>query len=142
MPYPPLVTYATEAEYRAHYERLYCQGPVVTHDGISVRFRKEKFGHCFFESTHRNQTKDAFSRQRAERMDWIQAALQDAHADLLQGWDKARHRYDPTYRVALVQGNYAVVIQIANAKAANFVTAYVVDTPASLAKIKGSPKWR
>jgi len=50
MSYPPLLSYQTIGEYRAHFERVYCQGPIVTFDGIAVRFRKEDFDHAFFES--------------------------------------------------------------------------------------------
>lgn len=71
MAYPPLVCYRTVDEYRAHFERVYCQGTITTFDGIAVRFRKSRFDHCFYESTRRNQVKDAFSAQRAERIDWI-----------------------------------------------------------------------
>ena len=111
MPYPPLLNHNTAAEYRTHFENIYCRGPVTTFDGIDARFRKSQFDHCFFESTHRDGNKDAFSTQRAERMDWIKAALQDANADLYQEWDKKRRRYDSTRRVAVVQTNYVVKIR-------------------------------
>ena len=141
MAYPPLVSYGTAAEYRAHYERVYCQGAVTTFDGIGVRFRKGLFDHCFYESTRRNQVKDKFSNQRAERIDWIKAALQDANAELYVGWDGKRKRCDPSHRVALVVGDYVVVIRLSGNQTAQFVTAYVADSASTLAKIKGSPKW-
>jgi hypothetical protein len=65
MEYPPLVQYSTEAEYRSHYENVYCCGPITTFDGIKVRFRKEQFDHCFFESSKRDGSKDQFSLLRA-----------------------------------------------------------------------------
>jgi hypothetical protein len=139
--YPPLVCYTTADEYRSHYERVYCEGPIPTFDGIAVRFRKDRFDHCFYESTHRNQLKDAFSAQRAERIDWIKAALQDSNAELRIGWDAKKKRYDRSHRVALVVGDYVVVIRLSGNQTAQFVTAYVADSPATLAKIKGSPKW-
>ncbi|MFH1968769.1 MAG: hypothetical protein ABIJ53_00455 [Verrucomicrobiota bacterium] len=141
MAYLPLVCNGTEAEYRAHYERVYCRGAVSTFDGIAVRFRKNRFAHCFYESTLRNQVKDAFSAQRAERIDWIKAALQDPNADLHVGWDGKKKRYDRSHRVALVVGDYVVVIRMSGNQTAQFVTAYVADSPSTLAKIKGSPKW-
>jgi hypothetical protein len=139
--YPPPVCYETVAEYRAHYERVYCQGTISTFDGIAVRFRKNRFAHCFYESTGRNQVKDAFSILRAERIDWIKAALQDANAELHVGWDGKKKRYDRGHRVALVIGDYVVVIRLSSSLTAQFVTAYVADSPSTLAKIKGSPKW-
>ena len=74
-------------------------------------------------------------------MDWIKAALQDANADRFVGWDRAAKTYVKHRRVTLVCGNYAVVIGLTGANKANFITAYVADTPSSLAKIKASPKW-
>jgi hypothetical protein len=139
--YPPLLKMATEADYRRHYEKKYCVNPIFTFDGISVRFRKQRFGHCFFESSKRNTIKDMFSVIRAERMDWIEQALNDPNADLYVGWDKKRKRYDPQSRVSVVVGNYVVIIRIKSANSAEFVTAYVADPP-TLAKIKSGPKWK
>lgn len=141
MAYPPLVQYQTIDEYRAHYERVYCREPITTFDGIDVRFRKNRFGHCFYESSRRNQVKDKFSIQRAERIDWIKTALQDPDAELYVGWDGTRKRYDRNHRVTLVVGNYVVVIRLSGTKKAQFVTAYVADSPSTLQKIKGNPKW-
>jgi hypothetical protein len=139
--YPPLLWYGTEAEYRAHFERVYCQRPIITFDEIAVRFRKGGFDHCFYESTRRNRVKDVFSIQRAERIDWIKAALQDPNAELYVGWDGKKKRYDRSHRVVLVLGNYVVVIRISGSQTAQFVTAYVADSPSTLAKIKRNPMW-
>ena len=141
MAYPPLVQYQTVDEYRAHYEQVYCRKPIITFDGIAVRFRKSRFGHCFYESTQRKQIKDEFSIQRAERIDWIKAALQDTDAELYVGWDGTRKRYDRNHRVTLVVGNYVVVIRLSSMKSAQFVTAFVADSPSTLQKIKRNPKW-
>jgi hypothetical protein len=51
MALPPLVRYATVAEYRSHYDRVYCRGNILTFDGIRVYFAASKFGHVFYEST-------------------------------------------------------------------------------------------
>jgi hypothetical protein len=139
--YPPLVYYETVDEYRIHYERIYCNASIITFDGIGVRFRKERFDHCFYESTMRNNVKDLFSKERAERIDWIKAALEDPNAELFVGWDKKKKKQDPSHRVALVVGNYVVVIRLNSKQTAQFVTAYVAGTPSTLAKIKGSPEW-
>jgi len=143
MPMPALLMLADEAAYRAHFEATYCRGPIVTFDGIAVRFRKRDFGHCCFESDRRTRLKAYFSSKRAERLDWIQAALQDPGADLRVGWDNSRKRYDYDRRVAIVSGNYVVVISLlANKKSAEFVTAYLADSGETVQLIKKAPKWR
>ena len=37
MAYPPLVVYGSASEYRSRFERMYCQAPIITFDGIEVR---------------------------------------------------------------------------------------------------------
>lgn len=141
MNYPPLVKYRTKKEYRDHYERIYCHGPITSFDNIRVRFRKDLFDHCFFESTQRNQIKNHFSEHRSERIDWIKAALQDKDAELYVGWDKRRKRYDDMHRVAIVVLNYVVVIRLTGFGKAVFVTAYVADSESTIERIRRSPKW-
>jgi len=139
--YPALLKLADEAAYKAHFETVCCSGPVTTFDGIAVRFRKSDFAHCFFESTHRDQVKDAFSPQRAERMEWIAVALQDVGADRFIGWDRQTKTYRKDRRVTVVCGDYVVVIAILSATEGRFITAYVADSPNTLKRIKASPKW-
>lgn len=139
--YPPLLKLADEAAYRALFVALYCQGTIAAFDGIQVRFRKADFDHCFFESSQRNRVKDTFSTVRAERLEWIQAALQDAAADRFVGWDRDNKTYDKNRRVTVVCADYVVVIALKGNGRAQFVTAYVADTPKSLQRIKASPKW-
>ena len=141
MPYPPLLRFETEWEYRLHFEQVYCRGALATFDGIAVRFEKKDFDHCFYESSNRNGVKDRFSTLRAERMDWIKTALQDDQAGLFVGWDSRRRRYDHGRRVALVMGNYVVVIRITGPMKARFVTAFVADSQRTLDKIRRSPRW-
>lgn len=141
MDYPPLVHYKTHEEYRTHFERVYCQGMVITFDGIPIRFRRSCFEHCFYESTQRNRTKDQFSIERAERIDWIGAALQYPLAELYMGWDGKNKRISRDRRVALVVNNYVVVIRLNGPKTAQFVTAFVADSQTTLEKIKRNPKW-
>ncbi|HNY26194.1 MAG TPA: hypothetical protein PLA90_12850 [Candidatus Sumerlaeota bacterium] len=147
MAYPPLLCLANEVAYRAHFEKLYCREPVETFDGIQVRFRKRDFDHCCFESSQRNNRKDLFSTKRAERLDWIQAALQDPNSERYQGWDKKKKCYDATRRVTLVMGDYVVVIALKAPKEADFITAYVADTPtrperlSTIDQIRKGPKW-
>lgn len=141
MSYPPLVNYHTELEYRSHFEQSYCQGAIVTFDGISVRFRKDDFDHAFFESVQAKD--DTFSTLRAERIDWIQAALLDPHSDRYVGWDNKRKRYDGKRRVTVVMGNFVVIIALLNQQGdkARFITAYVADSGRTISKIRQSPKW-
>ena len=139
--HPPFVNYSEINQYKKHYERVYCHGPIITFDGISVRFRKIQFAHCFFESSKRNGIKDVFSEKRSKRIDWIKSTLQDPHAHLYIGWDNRRKRLDSKRRVAIVMGNYVVIIQLTSPQKAFFITAYVADSSGSLYKIKRSPRW-
>lgn len=144
MAVPPLLSLKSVREYREYYEKKYCKGPTVTFDGIPVYFSKSKFNHAFFESSRRNNVKDVFSKTRAERMDWIEATLQNPAAKLYQGWDKKKGKYDPRWRVCVVYGNFVVVIQIRTKKDGNlkaeFRTAYVADK--SIGRIRKSPVWK
>jgi len=139
MPYPPLVSYQTIDEYRAHFEKVYCRGPIVTFDGIPVRFRKRDFDHAFFES--RTTKDDTFSPQRSQRIDWIQATLLDPDSERYVGWDKKKKRYDHQRRVAVVKGNYVVVIAINKDGAGRFITAYLADSSRTVGLIRQGPKW-
>lgn len=137
MAYPPLVHYQTEQEYRDHFERVYCRGTIQTFDGIEVRFQRRMFDHCFFESV--NTKDDTFSIVRSERVDWIKVALEDPNAEHRVGWDNVRKRAATNRRVAIVMGNYVVIIRIRGSKA-DFVTAYVA-TGGAIGKIRTNPLW-
>lgn len=139
--YPVLLALADETAYRIRFETLYCRDAITTFDGIQVRFRKTDFDHCFFESSRRDRVKDTFSKVRAERLEWILVALQDATADRFIGWDRNSKTYDKHRRITLVCGSYLVVIALKDATNAIFVTAYVADTLRSLNQIRKSPKW-
>lgn len=139
--YSPLLSLADVDAYRARFELLYCRGTIETFDHIRVRFRKSDFDYCFFESSQRNRIKDTFSLIRAERLEWIQVALQDPNAERFVGWHRDTKRYDNNRRVTLVCGNYVLVIAMTGNSMARFVTAYVADTLKSLEKIKASPVW-
>ncbi len=146
MPYPPFVLYSTEDEYKAHYENVYCQAPIVCFDGICVRFRKEQFKHAFSESVGGGKD-NLFSKKRAERIDWIKTALEDPNSERFVGWDRDTKSYDYGRRVTVVMGNYVVVIAILKNNFANFVTAYLADStarrgkPATIDLIRSAPKW-
>jgi hypothetical protein len=135
--YPPLLQGKTPAEYRSFFEATYCHGPITTFDGIAVRFRKRDFNHCFFESVHERD--DTFSIQRAERLLWIKAALQDPDAELYVGWDNKKKKLVKDRRVAIVVHNYVIVIRFTGADSAVFVTAFVAEED-TLRKIRKAPR--
>lgn len=146
--YAPFINYPEEEDYRQHFERVYCQGPITTFDGIEVRFRKSRFGHDFYESSRRDGVKDQFSRKRALRIDWIKKVLQDPAAELYQGWDKKKKRHNPKSRVALVVDGYVVVVSLKGPSRADFITAYVTgkqptgkQAVSTYDKIRSGPKW-
>jgi len=143
MALPPLVHYPSVAEYREHYERVYCRGNIQTSEGIRVFFGAGKFGHAFYESTARDGRKDVFSPVRAQRIDWIKATLEHPSADLFEGWDKTARKYDATRRVAVVYEDFVVVVamglKLDGSLKANFVTCYQADT--SIDRVRASPVW-
>ena len=118
---------------------MYCRQKIKTFDDISVRFHKRDFDHAFFES--KMSKDDTFSTIRAEKMDWIKAALQDPNSERYVGWNKRRKRHDPRRRVTVVMGDYVVVIGLSKKGAGNFITAYVADSGRTLRMIRGSSKW-
>lgn len=147
MEYPPLVQGLTPALYRDRFERTYCRGPIATFDGILVRFRKSNFNHAFFESTSKAERNNVFSFRRAERVDWIKAALQDPDAELYVGVDTKRQIRSMKRRVAVVKGDYVVVIAITEPGKADFITAFVDTGPlpgrnfSSIEMIRMNPRW-
>lgn len=136
MSYRPLVHYGTEDEYREHFQRVYCCGPVTTFDGTDVRFYPEHFDHAFYEGMF----KSGFSRERAERIDWISAALIDAGARLYVGWDADKRRESPSRRVCVAGTNYVVIINCVGSKSAKFVTAFV-GSAHTIRRITGGRRW-
>jgi hypothetical protein len=139
---PALVIYASEAEYRNHFVTRYVKQIHRTFDGYVVRFSIRQFEHAFFESANRRlRDKSVFSRERAERIEWLAAALQEGAAEQYTGWDRDLKMYQRDRRVTLVYGDYVVVLQLQPLnKIAMFVTAYVAGAN-TLAKIRSSPKW-
>jgi hypothetical protein len=138
---PELLKLASLAIYQGYFNATYCLKPLVTHDGISVRFRKSDFNHRAYENSNRYGYKDPFSQQRAERLGWIRAALQDPNLVLYAGWDKDKRRYFHDKRVTIMIDDFVVVIRLKSATEATFVTCYVADNPDTKAKILSSPKW-
>ena len=144
MTVPALLTLASPKEYRQHYQRNYCRGNIVTNDGIRVYFKPQKFDHAFYENSRgRSGAKDAFSPERAQRMDWIKATLEHPEAELFVGWNKDKKCHDDTRRVSVVYQNFVVIIELSLNKQGvlkgNFVTCYVADN--SMTKIRKAPAW-
>jgi hypothetical protein len=108
-----------------------------------VYFPKQQFDDAFFESANRRaRDKSVFSLARAERIDWIRAALEDPKAELYQGWDRDRKVIDRDRRITVVYGNYVVVLLVRrNRNSATFITAYVAEAN-TIQKIRNSPRWR
>ena len=141
--YPPLLELGSEDAYRTHFHSEYCASPISTFDGIMVRFRRRDFDHAFFESSSPTSRDDMFSDQpggRAERMDWVKSALTDPSADLRVGYDNKRRQKAVNRRVAIVKGNFVVIIRLTGKKRASFVTCFVATTW-TLQKIRKSSKW-
>ncbi len=127
--------------YRGTYHSTYCVKPIVTHDGIHVRFRRNRFAHIVQESSNRDGEKDTFSSQRAERLSWIKIALQDPELKFKAGWDNKKKQYDHKSRVTIMIDNFVVVIRLKSATEAEFVTCYVADSERTKEKLKSAPEW-
>jgi len=83
-------------------------------------------------------------------MHWVKTTLQDPKSERFVGWDSAKKRYDDSRRVAIVMGNYIVVIALLREKErqARFITAYVGDTVrkkgrlSTIELIRSGPIWK
>ena len=64
------------------------------------------------------------SLNRLEKIYWIKDTLQDKDAILKKGWDAKSKTYFKDRRVAIVNGNYVVIIRFTGLLKAKFVTAY------------------
>jgi hypothetical protein len=140
MTLPPLLKLPGRNPYWGHFKKRYLSGPLITFDGIEVRFYAHNFGHAFCtESTRGSGRKDSFDWDRAERMDWIAGVLRDGTVEVYRRvMPDGRVR-----RIALVPAErYAVVIAVEkNLRRAHFVTAYVVNSTSALNKMRSNPKW-
>jgi hypothetical protein len=107
---------------------------------MRVYFPRSSFEHLFYErSNPRKIYKNAFSRKRAERIDWIAKALTDRDAEIYQGWDKKRSRVDVKRLVFISQGYYVVIIKKLSDKEASIITAFPA-TRRALRKIRLSKR--
>ncbi|HXI01441.1 MAG TPA: hypothetical protein VNI52_14325 [Sphingobacteriaceae bacterium] len=129
MPYKKIKAHElVETDLRNIWENEYCLKPVITFDGVSVRFYADMFDHAFFESANRvAKDKSILSYNRLEKIYWIKETLKDASALLKQGWDNQTKSYFEDRRLAIVKGNYVVVIRFTALLKGKFVTAYEKD---------------
>lgn len=134
----------SEEKLRAIFCEVYCdrKKEILTFDGIVVKFHPQMFDHAFFESIDRKEKdKSNLSIDRCEKIYWIKQALEDAESKLKQGWIKKTKSYDNSRRVAVVKGNYVVIIQLVDEKSARFITAYSIDDDDNWQKLMDSPDW-
>jgi hypothetical protein len=114
-----------EEKMRELWYNQYCQSDIETFDGVKVRFYEDMFDHSFYESSDRIKgDKSILSLNRLEKMLWIKDTLQDNKALLKKGWDKVKKKYSNNRRVAIVKGNYVVIIMFTGYLRAKFITAF------------------
>ncbi len=143
MAYKKIKSYLfTEIQLRQIWIEEYCIVDIFTFDSIQVKFYSEMFEHCFYESANRKaKDKSILSYNRLEKIYWIKDTLQDPTAILKQGWDKKNKKYDNQRRVAMVRGNYVVVISIYALGKARFITAFQIDNDNNLEDFMSGPDW-
>ena len=126
MAYKKIKSYElTEAEMRKIWADEYCQNEIETFDGVKVKFYEDMFDHIFFESRDRlAKDKSDLSLNRLEKILWIKDTLQDNTAILKKGWNSDKKEYFKDRRVAIVKGNYVVIIRFTGLLKAKLVTAY------------------
>lgn len=140
VPYTQLLTLVDEQAYRDYYKQHFVsKSPIITFDGIAVRFRLSHHVELLRKEPEPN-TLRIFCQQRAERLPWVLEALQDPDADIYFGYDKSRKRVDFNRRVAIVNWNYAVIIRLAGKGKAEFISAYPMDD-GPLALARTNPRW-
>jgi len=105
-----------------------------------TRFRKRDFEHAFFESSSPSKKDDLFSFERSKRIEWVAIALGDPSADIRVGYDSKKRQPAKDRRVAIVKGNFVVIIRLTGDDKAEFITCYVADSR-SLGLIRKSSKW-
>lgn len=115
----------SERQLRELWRIEYCEQSIYTFDHILVKFYEDMFDHAFFESENRKRKdKSILSYNRLEKIFWIKATLQDGNAILKKGWDNQSKEYYKDRRVAIVKGNYVVIIRFTGLLKAKFVTAF------------------
>jgi hypothetical protein len=138
MAYKKIKSYElSEIELRQKWKEEYCTNDIYTFDKVLVNFYEDMFDHVFYESENRiEKDKSILSLNRLEKMLWIKEVLQDESAILKKGWDTINKEYFKNRRVAIVKGNYVVIIRFTGLLKAKLVTAYekediqnILDSP-------------
>lgn len=118
----------SEEELREIWRQEYCVQDILTFDGVSVRCYEDMFDHVFYESAHRKaKDKSILSYARLEKIYWIKDTLKDPDAILKKGWDNENKKDFEDRRVAVVKGNYVVIIRFTGMLKAKLVSAYEKD---------------
>ena len=133
-----LLRLSSEDEYWQHYTDNFCKRKVQDAEGYSIKFNQQQFKHAFF--TGSKKKKSEFSKQRAERMDWIQEILLDENVETFVGWNQTKKCYNFQRRVSITKQNYIVVIEVISPKKAKFITAFQASSTTAY-NIRKSPKW-
>ena len=103
----------------------YCEQDIFTFDNVLVEFYEDMFDHAFFESADRvGKDKSVLSFNRLDKIHWIKETLNDKDAILKKWWDTKNKVYFNNRRVAVVKGNYVVIIRFTGLLKAKFVTAF------------------
>lgn len=126
MAYKKIKSYQfTIEELRIIWRDEYCNEELQTFDGVMMKFYEDMFDHIFFESNDRiKKDKSILSLNRLEKIFWIKEVLQDDKAILKKGWNTQEKKYYEDRRVAIVKGNYVVIIRFVGLLKARLVSAY------------------
>ncbi len=126
MAYKKIKSYQfSEIELRKIWLEEYCQNEIIIFDGVKVKFYEDMFDHIFYESKDRiEKDKSILSLNRLEKIFWNKEVLQDENAILKKGWNNKSKTFFEDRRVAIVKGNYVVIIRFVGFLQAKLVTAY------------------
>lgn len=125
----------SEEELRGIWKEKYCDNDIITFDNVTIKCYEDMFDHIFFESLDRKEKdKSIISFNRLEKIYWIKDTLEDNSAILKKGWDTKNKEYYKDRRVAIVKGNYVVIIRFTGYLKAKITTAYEKDDPENILK--------
>lgn len=126
MAYKKIKSYQfSEIELRKIWLEEYCQNEIIIFDGVKVKFYEDMFDHIFYESKDRiEKDKSILSLNRLEKIFWNKEVLQDENAILKKVWNNKSKTFFEDRRVAIVKGNYVVIIRFVGFLRAKLVTAY------------------
>lgn len=130
----------TEAQLRQIWKVEYCDQEIITFDNVTVKFYEDMFDHVFYESANNiEKDKSILSLNRLEKIYWIKEVLADSTAALKKGWDNTTKTVVNDRRVALVKGNYIVVIRFTGLLKAKLVTAFEMQDDEDVQKVLEGP---